>query len=145
MKSVPATYLKNRLGAVLREAALGPVAVERHGRIVAWLVPPQTVELTTRPGKVDWGREEEERVLRLCSAQDFRPSRWARAGDARTLAGVAATLSAARGFDATRMLTLAEQLWPGMSRPEQLSRWLAEGTVQAARLVPMAEQRLAQT
>ena len=37
MKTVPATQLKNRLGEVLERATVSPVAIERHGRIVAFL------------------------------------------------------------------------------------------------------------
>ena len=44
METVSATRLKNRLVEVLRRAALGPVAIERHGRVVAWLVPPASVK-----------------------------------------------------------------------------------------------------
>lgn len=145
MRTVPATHLKNRLGEVLREAALGPVAIERHGRVVAWLVPPQSA--SERPGKQHqrpaWGRVEEERLLALCASGDLRPSRWARAGDARTMAGVAAMLGSVEGFDQVRMLGLAEQLYPGMSQAPALSRWLSETPVEPARFLPMLKQRMA--
>ena len=39
MDTVNATELKNRLGPVLARAELAPVAIERHGRVVAYLVP----------------------------------------------------------------------------------------------------------
>jgi antitoxin (DNA-binding transcriptional repressor) of toxin-antitoxin stability system len=144
MKTVPATYLKNRLGEVLREAALGPVAIERHGRVVAWLTPPQDEPLSKRPSpeRPFYGRAEEERLLNLCTSGDFRLSRWARAGDARTMAGVAAMLGPVEGFDHVRMLALAEQLYPGMSKPEELTRWLRETPVQPVRFLPMLKQRM---
>lgn len=145
MKSVPATLLKNRLGEVLREAALGPVAVERHGKVVAWLVPPEhepPLKAKTKTQRPFYGRAEEDRLLKLCVSGDLRPSRWARAGDARTMAGVAAMLGPVEGFDHVRMLSLAEQLYPGMSRPGELTKWLRETPVQPVRFLPMLRQRL---
>jgi len=147
MKTVNATQLKNRLGEVLERAALGPVAIERHGRVVAYLVPPATAKAraqktrTTRPGR-RWSRRNEERVVELCARGDFRPSRWLRAGDPQMLAGVAAMLASQEGFDRMRMLALAERLHPGMSAPEEFGRWLAHSPVQAARFLPMLEARM---
>jgi len=145
MKTVPATELKNRLGAVLARAAFEPVAIERHGRVVALLVPPPTAKRraqgrAVRPPR--WGRREEARVVELCAQRDFRPSRWRRAGDAHTLAGVAAMLASEDGFDRARMLALAERLRPGMSTPTEFSRWLARSPVQAARFLALVEARL---
>ncbi|MBI4192976.1 MAG: type II toxin-antitoxin system Phd/YefM family antitoxin [Betaproteobacteria bacterium] len=147
MKTVDATQLKNRLGEVLKQAALGPVAVERHGRVVAYLVPPAAGKAhagktrTGRPGP-RWNRRNEERVVELCARGDYRPSRWLRAGDPEVLAGVAAMLASQEGFDRTRMLALAEQLRPGMSTPVGFGRWLARSPVQAARFLPMLEARM---
>lgn len=145
MESINATQLKNRLGEVLKRAALGPIAIERHGRIVAWLVPPAAVK--ARAGKTPtvrprWGRREEQRVIELCARGDYRLSRWLRAGDPGTLAGVAAMLASEPGFDRTRMLALAERLHPGISAPEGLGRWLARTPVQAARFLPMLKARM---
>ncbi len=144
MQTVNATQLKNRLGEVLEKATLEPVAIERHGVVVAYIVPAvaENVKAKRASGKPDnsaltWGRREEERVADLCARADFRPSRWLRAGNARTLAGVAAMLASQQGFDRTRMLALAERLYPGMSTLEQFSKWLACTPVQAARLLPM--------
>ena len=50
-----------------------------------------------------WNRRAEERVVELCAGGDFRPSRWLRAGDAQTLAGVATMLASESGFDRARM------------------------------------------
>ena len=153
MKTVPATHLKNRLGEVLREAALGPVAIERHGKVVAWLVPPrQEVSAVPAGVRVDrarragadetYGRAEEERLLTLCTSGDFRPSRWSRAGPPERMAGVAAMLGSMPGFDNVRMLALAERLHPGMSRPEVLGKWLAKSPVDPSRFFPMLEARM---
>ena len=147
METVNATRLKNRLGEVLRRAALGPVAIERHGRVVAWLVPPAGVKARAErsrsaPPAPRWARREEERVVELCARGDYRLSRWLRAGEPRALAGVAAMLASQQGFERTRMLALAERLHPGMSTPAEFGRWLARAPVQAARFLPMLKARL---
>ena len=143
METVNATHLKNRLGEVLARAALAPVAIERHGRIVALLVPPPAAKarLPAHRRAPRWGRHDEARAVELCAKGDFRPSRWLRAGDARTLAGVAAMLASERGFDRTRMLALAERLHSGMSTAAVFGRWLAQTPVDAARFLPLLRQR----
>ena len=55
MYSVNATELKNRLGPVLARAALERVAVTRHGRVVAYLVPPDRDARTDRKGRRNRG------------------------------------------------------------------------------------------
>lgn len=145
MQTVHATALKNRLGEVLARAALGPVAIQRHGRVVALLVPPPA-EKTRKPvadasGAPRWNRRSEERVVGLCAQHDFRPSRWLRAGDAQTLAGIATMLASENGFDRTRMLALAERLYPGMTAPATFNRWLAYTPVHAARFLPQLAAR----
>lgn len=146
MQTVHATALKNRLGEVLARAALGPVAIRRHGRIVALLVPPPAEKprrSAARPSKSPrWNRRAEERVIELCARGDFRPSRWLRAGDARTLAGIATMLASEHGFERTRMLALAERLHPGMTTPATFNRWLARTPVHAARFLPQLAARL---
>jgi antitoxin (DNA-binding transcriptional repressor) of toxin-antitoxin stability system len=144
METVNATQLKNRLGEVLARATLRPVAIERHGRVVAWLVPPKTVKAQAKEsrGAPRWSRREEERVLKLCACGDYRPSRWLRAGDPELLSGVAAMLASVHGFDRTRMLVLAERLHPGMSKPSVFSRWLARTPVHAARFLPMLKAQM---
>lgn len=145
MRTVHATTLKNRLGEVLACAALEPVAIQRHGRVVALLVPPpaekprKSVTSTSAPPR--WNRRTEERVIELCAQQDFRPSRWLRAGDAQTLAGVATMLASENGFDRTRMLALAERLHPGMTAAATFNRWLAHTPVHAARFLPQLAAR----
>ena len=149
METVDATTLKNRLGAVLRTAALGPVAIESHGRIVAFLVPAVPAprprasgdDRTARPER-GWNRRNEERVIDLCVNADFRLSRWLRAGDSRTLSGVAAILASVEGFDRTRMLALAERLSPGMTSPRGFNQWLRGTPVQAGRFVSMLRARI---
>ncbi len=145
METVNATQLKNRLGEVLKRAALGPVAIVRHGRVVACLVPPAAVKARVKHTPVArprWSRRAEERVVELCARGDFRLSRWLRAGDPRVLAGVAAMLASQEGFERMRMLVLAERLHPGMSKPEVFDRWLARSPVHAARFLPMLKARM---
>lgn len=145
METVNATQLKNRLGEVLKRAALGPMAIERHGRVVAYLVPPAAAKAragNTSSARPRWGRREEERVIELCARGDFRPSRWLRAGDPRLLAGVAAMLASQPGFDRARLLGLAERLHPGISAPAAFGRWLARSPVQAARFLPLLMARM---
>jgi antitoxin (DNA-binding transcriptional repressor) of toxin-antitoxin stability system len=149
MNTVTATRLKRRLGEVLDAVSFGPVAVERHGKVVAYLVSPSVVsppkpspnarrpDATTR-----WGRRGEERVAELCAARDFRPSRWARAGDPWFLAGVAAMLASLPQFDRPRMLALAERLHPGMSGKVAFARWLAEAPLDPARFLPQLRARM---
>jgi antitoxin (DNA-binding transcriptional repressor) of toxin-antitoxin stability system len=144
METVNATRLKNRLGEVLARAALAPVAIARHGRVVAWLVPPPGAKAQAgrKRRALRWSRRDEERVVELCARGDYRPSRWLRAGDPHLLAGVAAMLASQDGFERTRMLALAERLHPGMSTPAEFSRWLARSPVQAARFLPLLRQRI---
>lgn len=145
MFSVNATELKNRLGPVLARAALEPVAVTRHGRVVAVLMPPPSGAANPAPRAPARGslhRDEEERLVRLCASGDLRPSRWARAGDRRLMAGVATMLASQEEFDRVRLLALAELLHPGMSRPEEFGRWLEHAPVKAARLLPMVRREV---
>ena len=88
-------------------------------------------------------RRSEERLIELCANGDFRLSRWLRAGDTRTLAGVAAILASVEGFDRPRMLALAERLSPGMSSPHGFNQWLGGASVQVGRFVSMLRTRIA--
>src|ERR1700736_659444 len=147
MEIVKATELKNRLGAVLERAALGQIAIERHGRVVAYLVPASTRPKRAPPNRSPrpesgWSRRHEERLLELCARGDFRPSRWLRAGDPRQLAGVAVVLASQENFDRPRILALAERLHPGMSTPAGFSRWLSSSPSQAACFLPMLHARM---
>jgi prevent-host-death family protein len=147
MHAVNATELKNRLGAVLARAELGRVAIKRHGRVVAYLVPAKQASPThaaRRGRRRGLERHEEERLVRLCASGDFRPSRWERAGDRRLLAGVATMLASQPEFPRVRLLALAERLYPGMSTPDGFASWLQGAPVKAARLMPMVRAELRQ-
>ena len=41
MKAFAATFAKNRFGQLIADCAQGPVAIERHGRVVAYVVGPR--------------------------------------------------------------------------------------------------------
>src|SRR5688500_5801636 len=98
MDSVTATELKNRLGPILARAELRPIAIEKHGRVVAYLVPARpprhakgrSVHATAVSGL---DRQAEERLISLAASHDLRPTRWKRAGDPRLLAGLATMLA----------------------------------------------------
>jgi len=148
MNTVTATELKNRLGPLLDTAQWAPVAIERHGRVVAYLVPASAATpaaharaKATQP-PVTWTRAQEERVLELCASRDFRPSRWARAGDRDFLAGVAALLASLPEFPRPKMLALAERLSPGMNSVERFGDWLRHSPLDPARFVPMLRERM---
>jgi len=147
MDTVTATDLKNRLGPVLARAALAPVAIVRHGRIVAYLVPPtrEVVERTPRReaffhGALD--RAQEERLVDLCASGDLRPSRWLRAGDREMLAGVAVMLASQADFDRVRLLALAERLYPGMTAAKRFGKWLETIPVEPAHFLPQVRTQM---
>jgi prevent-host-death family protein len=148
MNVVDATDLKNRLGQVLDAATWAPVAVRRHGKVVAYLVPAAQENrrgMGLRNLRARWGRAEEDRLLKLCAAGDFRPSRWARAADRTFLAGVATMLASVPDFDRPRMLALAESLNPGMTREQEFQRWLDTSPLDPARFLPMLRERMRET
>lgn len=145
MVTVDATELKNRLGQVLEQALLGTVAIKRHGRVVAYLVPakPAARRSPVRADVSGLDRRKEERLAKLAARGDLRPARWRQAGDAQTMAGFATMLASQPEFDRTRMLALAEQLDPGMTTPERFSRWLEVSSLKPARLLPLVRSELA--
>jgi len=145
MYRVNATELKNRLGPLLARAEIEPVAIVRHGRVVAHLVPAPKgrrprARLAGRVGGLS--RAEEERLVSLCASGDLRPSRWMRAGDHRLLAGVAVMLASQPEFDRVRLLSLAERLFPGMTTADEFAQWLEHAPVKAARLLPMIRREM---
>lgn len=146
MDTVTATDLKNRLGPVLARAALAPVAIVRHGRVVAYLVPP-TREAFAAPGRPRFfhgalDRAEEQRVVDLCASGDLRPSRWLRAGEREMLAGVAVMLASQPDFDRVRLLALAERLFPGMTAAKRFGKWLETIPVEPARFLPLVQAQM---
>ena len=150
METVAATELTTNLGGVLARAAVETLAIRKHGRVVAYLVPARDFEVPTKKRKRDLAsmpksltRSEEERLLDLTASGDTRPSRWRRAGNPQLLAGVAALMGSLDLGHRGRLLALAEQLWPGMSTLEVANEWLRRSPVKADRFVPMLRARLA--
>lgn len=151
MDTVDATELKTNLGAVLARAAVGRLAIRKHGRVVAYLVPAREIDAPRKPRQArlapmpsSLSRAEEERLLQLAASGDIRPSRWRRAGDPQLLAGLAMLLASLDLGDRDRLVALAERLWPGMSTLEVANAWLRRSPVKADRFVPMLRARLAQ-
>ena len=150
MRTVDATELKTNLGEVLARAASERLAVRRHGRVIAYLVPAHELEASagkraakaaSLPGSLS--RAEEERLLRLVASGDLRPSRWRRAGDPRLLAGLAVLLASVDLGERERLLALAEQLSPGMTTLERANAWLKQSPVRPDRFLPLVRARLA--
>jgi prevent-host-death family protein len=151
MDTVDATELKANLGMVLARAAVEKLAIRRHGRVVAYLVPAREHDAPRKkrapklaPMAKSLSREEEQRLLQLAASGDTRPSRWRRAGNAQLLAGLAALLGSLDLGDRERLFALAEELWPGMSTLEAANEWLRHSPIKADRFVPMLRERLAQ-
>jgi antitoxin (DNA-binding transcriptional repressor) of toxin-antitoxin stability system len=151
METIDASDLKTSLGAVLARAAVQKIAIRRHGRVVAYLIPARQVETPRRgahsradPMPRSLSRAAEERLLDLAASGDTRPSRWRRAGNPRLLAGLAALLGSLDLGDRERLFALAEHLWPGMSTLEVANEWLRHSPIKADRFVPMLKARLGQ-
>lgn len=143
METVSATDLKQRLGEVLDKASLRKVAIERHGRVVAYLVPASAPARAPRKASrtASLTRLQEERLLDLFTSADLRPSRWRRAGNPETMAGFAALLASADVGERARLFALAERLHPGMSTVDGFGRWLSRSGVEPGRLLSMLEAR----
>lgn len=150
MRTVDATQLKTRLGEVLARAAVERLAVRRHGRVIAYLVPAHELEASAArraakaaplPGSLS--RAGEERLLQLVASGDLRPSRWRRAGDPRLLAGLAILLGSVDLGNRERLMALAEQLSPGMTTLERANAWLERSPLRPDRFLPLLRARLA--
>ena len=148
MKTVAATEAKNRFGQVLEQAMHGAVAIERHGRVVAYLVPARDYAGPAAGGGAApeiperFGRAEEERLLELCASGSLDPESWRRHGSPFFMAGLATMLASARGFPRERLLALARDLYLGMADAGTFARWLERSPLRAARFVPMLRRRL---
>jgi hypothetical protein len=97
-----------------------------------------TADLRHMPAK--YGREEEQKLLDLCSEPEAELGRWRSAGPSFFMGGLAVMLASARGYDRSRYLGLAELLHPGITTPEVFSAWLAQSPVRPSRFLPMLEK-----
>ncbi|MGH8750056.1 MAG: type II toxin-antitoxin system Phd/YefM family antitoxin [Burkholderiales bacterium] len=150
MRTVDATELKTNLGQVLSRAAVERLAVRRHGRVIAYLVPAHELEAPARkraakavPLPRSLSRAGEERLLQLVASGDLRPSRWRRAGDPQLLAGLAVLLASVDLGKRERLMALAEQLSPGMTTLERANAWLEQSPLRPDRFLPLLRARLA--
>jgi hypothetical protein len=103
------------------------------------LVPRLKMSVPTR-----FDREDEERLLALCSSRSLDLARWQAAGSRFFTAGVAMLLASMSGFDRRAWLQLAEALYPGMGSIDTFSVWLKKSPLRPSRFLPMLEQRIAQ-
>ncbi len=62
MDKVTASAAKQNFGRVLERAATGPVGIERHGKLVAALVPPQWLERAPQLDERQRARADQQRV-----------------------------------------------------------------------------------
>lgn len=150
MRTIDATELKTRLGKVLAYAAAERLAVRRHGRVVAYLVPAHELEAgagrrAAKPAPLPeaLSRAGEERLLQLVASGDLRPSRWRRAGDPELLAGLAVLLASVDLGDRERLMALAERLSPGATTLERANAWLERSPLKPDRFLPLLRARLA--
>ncbi len=148
MKTVAATEAKNRFGRVLEQAMHGAVAIERHGRVVAYVVPardyagPAADAGTASAMPERYGRAEEEPLLALCASRRLDAGLWRQHGSPFFMAGLATLLASAHGFPRERLLALARELYPGMADDGTFGRWLERSPLRAARFLPMLRKRL---
>ncbi|HET9577654.1 MAG TPA: hypothetical protein VFP44_07480 [Usitatibacter sp.] len=142
--------MKANLGQVLSRAAVERLAIRRHGRVIAYLVPAHEVDTSAvgrRPKAPampsSLSRAEEERLLQLVASGDLRPSRWRRAGNPELLAGLAVLLASVDLGDREQLMALGEQLSPGITTLERANAWLRQSPLKPDRFLPMLRTRLA--
>lgn len=104
-------------------------------------IKPERNNVTVAHMPPRFGREEEKKLLKLCSAPPPKLDAWSAAGPAFFMGGLAVMLASLRGFDREGYLALGEALHPGISTPETLALWLKQSPLRPSRFVPMLEQR----
>jgi hypothetical protein len=103
------------------------------------LVPRLKMTMPTR-----FDRDDEERLLLLCTSCSLDLAQWRDAGSPFFTAGVAMLLAGMKGFDRQAWLQLSEALYPGMGAIETFGVWLKKSPLRPSRFLPMLEQRLTQ-
>jgi hypothetical protein len=88
-------------------------------------------------------RDREERLVALSAARDLNPTSWKACGPPFFMAGLCVLLAGARGFDRRALLSLAEDLHPGVSEPTVFQRWLDSSPIEPSRFLPMVAARRA--
>ena len=88
-------------------------------------------------------RDLEERLVALCASRDLNSTRWKACGAPFFMAGLCVLLAGTRGFDRRALLSLAEDLHPGVSEPAVFQRWLDSSPIEPSRFLPMVAARVA--
>jgi hypothetical protein len=86
-------------------------------------------------------REYEARLLDLLSSGRHDPQTWLAEGPPFFMAGLAVMAASANGFERRGLLSLAEALHPGSSRPDVFALWLERSPVRPSRFLPMLRHR----
>lgn len=92
------------------------------------------------PARLD--RDYEACLLRLAASGRLDASEWAKAGPRFFMAGLAVMLASVDGQDRAGLLALAEQLYPGASRPHVFEQWLQGSPLRPSRFLPLLEMEL---
>lgn len=87
-------------------------------------------------------RDYEERLLQLSASHTLEPGRWLAAGPRFFMAGLAVMLASVNGFDRKGLLTLAEQMHPGVGEPSTFAQWLKRSPLRPARFLPMLDMEM---
>jgi hypothetical protein len=86
-------------------------------------------------------RDHEERLVALSASCDLNPMRWKAYGPPFFMAGLCVLLAGTRGFDRRALLSLAEDLHPGVSEPAVFQKWLDSSPIEPSRFLPMVAAR----
>lgn len=116
--------------------------LEALARAVGWRVSLLPAPERTMPARID--RDAEAALLDLCASGSLDMRRWLDAGPRYFAGGLALLLSNARGVDRAGLIALADALYPGITEPAEMNRWLARSPLKPSRIFPMIEQRMAQ-
>lgn len=84
-------------------------------------------------------RDQEERLVDLCTSGSLDPRRWGERGPPFFMAGLAVMLASMPGQDRRGLLALAERLHPGASEPAVFARWLERSPLRPSRFLPLLE------
>lgn len=102
------------------------------------VMPGELVETTLDghfPVRVD--RDYESRLLKLSASENYDAASWLALGPPFFMAGMAVMLASGRRANRYALITLADQLHPGMSHPDVFEAWLARSPLRPSRFLPM--------
>jgi DNA-binding phage protein len=81
-------------------------------------------------------RDYEQQLLTLCASRKLDLGRWAAAGPAFFMAGLAVMLAGNADADRLGLLALAENLHPGATEVPVFARWLKRSPLRPSRFLP---------